>query len=94
MPSVDNLFSSAAHFGHNIISVILTGLGKDGAEGMALLDRAGAVTIGQDEQTSVVYGMPKAAFALGAVQKQLPLTEIGPAVNTAASRFQASQRRR
>src|SRR3546814_4168324 len=61
-PSVDVLFNSVAeHAGHNAIGVILTGMGKDGAIGLKKMLEAGAQTIGQDESTSLVYGMPKAA---------------------------------
>jgi two-component system, chemotaxis family, protein-glutamate methylesterase/glutaminase len=77
-PSVDVLFSSVAKStGDRAIGVILTGLGCDGANGLLEMRRSGARTLGQDESTSVVYGMPKAAFALGAVAKQLPLHKIG-----------------
>lgn len=79
-PSVDHLFDSAVSEARNITAAILTGLGKDGAEGMLKLAEAGATTLGQDEQTSVVYGMPRAAHALGGVQNQLPIEKIGPAL--------------
>ncbi len=59
------------------IGVILTGLGRDGAEGLLALRRAGAETIGQDAASCVVYGMPKVAFEIGAVARQLPLERIG-----------------
>lgn len=73
-PSVDVLFNSVAHsVGEAAIGVILTGMGNDGANGLLALRKAGARTIGQDERSSVVYGMPKAAFAIGAVQEQVPL---------------------
>jgi two-component system chemotaxis response regulator CheB len=79
-PSVDVLFhSAAAAFGQRGVGVILTGMGKDGASGLLAMRQAGARTLGQDEATSVVYGMPKAAFELGAVERQLPLSRIGPA---------------
>lgn len=78
-PSVDALFSSASAFGARAAGVILTGMGKDGAKGLLAMREAGARTLGQDEASSVVYGMPKAAFELGAVEKQLPLSRIGPA---------------
>lgn len=83
-PSVDALFTSAAPYSADIIAVILTGLGQDGAEGMATLSTNGAMTFGQDEASSVVYGMPRAAFERGAVKRQLPVTQIGAAVNDAA----------
>ena len=77
-PSVDVLFSSVAQIMRsNALGVILTGMGKDGAEGLFKMRQAGARTIGQDEATSLVYGMPKSAFELGAVEKQVPLHKIG-----------------
>lgn len=76
-PSVGVLFDSAAKTaGEDAIGVILTGMGKDGAEGLLHMRQAGAYTIGQDEATSVVYGMPMEAFKIGAVVKQAPLQEI------------------
>ncbi|HVS01895.1 MAG TPA: chemotaxis response regulator protein-glutamate methylesterase [Thermoanaerobaculia bacterium] len=78
-PSVDELFRSAARTVEGgAVSVLLTGMGRDGAEGMLELARAGAFTIAQDEPTSVVYGMPGAAVALQAVREVLPLARIGP----------------
>lgn len=91
-PSVDALFASAAPFGKDVIAVILTGLGQDGADGMATLSAQGAMTLGQDAATSVVYGMPRVAFERGAVNKQLPLTEIGAAVNDAAASWARTNR--
>ncbi|ANP45675.1 protein-glutamate methylesterase/protein-glutamine glutaminase [Candidatus Viadribacter manganicus] len=79
-PSVDVLFASVcAQFGKRAVGVILTGMGADGAKGLKAMREAGAATIGQNEATSVVYGMPRAAFELGAVERQLPLGAIGPA---------------
>ncbi len=76
-PSVDVLFRSAANCaGANAIGVILTGMGKDGAEGMLEMKRAGARTFAQDEASCVVYGMPKEAVAIGAVDEVAPLTEL------------------
>lgn len=76
-PSVDVLFESVAKAcGANAIGVILTGMGYDGAKGLLAMRRKGAKTIGQDENTSVVYGMPKVAFEVGAVEKQYPLHQI------------------
>lgn len=76
-PSVDVLFDSVAKCaGRNAIGVILTGMGADGAKGMLNMKKAGAYTIGQDEKSCVVYGMPMEAFRLGAVEIQLPLTSI------------------
>lgn len=80
-PSVDVLFSSVAEAAaKRAIGVILTGMGKDGAEGLLRLHEAGAATIGQDEASAVVYGMCKVAFDIGAVQAQLPLERIAPAI--------------
>jgi two-component system chemotaxis response regulator CheB len=76
-PSVDVLFDSvAAEFGNRSIGVILTGMGYDGAKGLLAMKRSGARTIGQNESTSVVYGMPKVAYNIGAVEKQVPLDQI------------------
>ncbi|WP_157017972.1 protein-glutamate methylesterase/protein-glutamine glutaminase [Mesorhizobium xinjiangense] len=76
-PSVDVLMSSvAAAAGCDAVGVILTGMGRDGAEGMAQLARAGARTIGQDENTSLIYGMPRVAFEMGGVARQVPLNWI------------------
>lgn len=80
-PSVDVLFNSAATvLGHNAIAVMLTGMGKDGAAGMLAMRQAGAHTIAQDEATCVVYGMPKAAVEIGAVQEVTPLASIAGAI--------------
>ncbi|MEN6326976.1 MAG: chemotaxis response regulator protein-glutamate methylesterase [Syntrophomonas sp.] len=80
-PSVDVLFNSVAdNVGSKAIGIILTGMGGDGAKGLLAMKQKGAHTIGQDEQSSVVYGMPKVAFDLGAVEKQLPLERIPQAV--------------
>jgi two-component system chemotaxis response regulator CheB len=77
-PSVDVLFHSvAASARDRAIGVILTGMGRDGAAGLLAMRNAGAHTLGQDEASCVVYGMPKAAFELGAVERQLPLERIG-----------------
>lgn len=92
-PSVDTLFGSAAPFGHDVIAAILTGLGRDGAEGMHQLYRFGARTFGQDEATSVVFGMPKAAKELGAVEQHLPLDQIGSAINDAVAIHRDRQQR-
>ncbi len=76
-PSVDVLFHSVAKIaGSNAIGVILTGMGGDGAKGLLAMNNAGAKTLGQDEQSCVVYGMPKIAYDIGAVQKQVPLNKI------------------
>lgn len=76
-PSVDVLFTSVAETaGSNAIGAILTGMGADGAEGLLKMREAGAYTIGQDEETCVVYGMPGVAYKKGAVMTQLPLQKI------------------
>ena len=76
-PSVDVLFNSVAEsFGHNAVGVILTGMGSDGANGLKAMRDAGAHTIGQNQSTCVIYGMPKAAVAKGAVCQELPLSDI------------------
>lgn len=76
-PSVDVLFDSVADVvGKQSVGVILTGMGRDGANGLLKMKKTGAYTIGQDEKSSVVYGMPMVAFNIGAVDKQLPLDRI------------------
>lgn len=76
-PSVDVLFESAAEVvGRQAIGVILTGMGKDGAQGLLQMRQAGARTYGQDESSCVVYGMPREAFAIGAVGEQVRLDEM------------------
>lgn len=76
-PSVDVLFHSVARVaGGDAVGAILTGMGADGAEGMLAMRQAGAVTIGQDESSSVVYGMPAVAHRIGAVVQQMPLRRI------------------
>lgn len=76
-PSVDVLFNSVAKIaGSNAIGVILTGMGGDGARGLLSMRNAGAGTIGQDEASCVVYGMPKVAYELGGVERQLPLSKV------------------
>jgi two-component system chemotaxis response regulator CheB len=85
-PSVDVLFESLAReVGAGALACLLTGMGRDGAEGMLALRRAGAATIAQDEATSVVFGMPREAILLGAAGEVLPLHEIGPAIAAAVS---------
>ena len=80
-PSVDVLFDSMARtVGDQAVGMILTGMGRDGAKGLLSLRQAGARTLGQDEASSVVYGMPKAAFELGAVERQLPLEKMAPEI--------------
>jgi two-component system chemotaxis response regulator CheB len=76
-PSVDVLFESVARIaGKNALGAIMTGMGGDGAAGLLSMRKAGAVTIGQDEASCIVYGMPKEAAKAGAVQVVSPLDEI------------------
>jgi len=80
-PSVDVLFRSTARYaGQNAVGVILTGMGDDGANGMAEMKQAGAFTIAQDEETSVVFGMPNEAIKRNAVDRILPLPAIASAI--------------
>jgi two-component system chemotaxis response regulator CheB len=79
MPSVDVLFESiAADRGPAAIACLLTGMGRDGASGLLKLREAGALTIAQDESTSIIYGMPREAVLLGAAIQILRLDEIAP----------------
>ena len=87
-PSVEVLFESVAKVaGKNAIGVLLTGMGSDGAKGLLSMRNAGAETIGQDKNTSVVYGMPMEAYKMGAVKFQLPLNEIPKKVMALVQRF-------
>jgi len=80
-PSVDVLFRSAARYaGANAVAVIMTGMGDDGARGMSELRQAGAVTLAQNEETCVVFGMPQEAIKLGGVERVLPLDGLAPEV--------------
>jgi two-component system chemotaxis response regulator CheB len=86
-PSVDVLFRSAAQCaGRNAIGIIMTGMGDDGAHGMKEMHDAGALTIAQDEATSVVYGMPKEAVKRGGVDASLPIDSIPELIAAAPSR--------
>jgi len=83
-PSVDVLFRSTAYYaGKNAVGVIMTGMGDDGAKGMKEMKDAGAFTIAQDEESCVVFGMPKEAIKLDAVDKVLPLCRIAKEVSDA-----------
>ena len=76
-PSVDVLFDSVAKAaGSKALGIILTGMGADGAKGLLSMRKMGAKTIGQDESTCVVYGMPKVAYDIGAVMYQEKLNDI------------------
>jgi len=87
-PSVDALFHSVAKTcGAYALGVILTGMGRDGAAGLMAMRQAGALTLGQDEATSVVYGMPRAAYEIGAVERQSPLSGIAAQILALTSKF-------
>ena len=91
-PSVDELFVSADKaYGERVIAALLTGMGKDGARGMAALARSGAHTIAQSEESCVVYGMPRAAVEAGAAREVLPLESIGPRLRTLLGGFDPHQ---
>lgn len=76
-PAVDKLFKSAAAvYGSHLISVVLTGMGKDGAQGTAEIKNLGGITISEDESTCTIYGMPRAAFETGKVDFVLPLSNV------------------
>lgn len=84
-PSVDVLFESVAQqYQNRALGVIMTGMGRDGAAQITELRRQGSYTLGQDEESSIVYGMPKVAFEMGGVQKQIPLKEMATAINKLA----------
>jgi two-component system chemotaxis response regulator CheB len=89
-PSVDVLFRSVAKYaGRNALGIIMTGMGDDGARGLREMRDAGARTIGQDEKSCVVYGMPKEAVKAGGVEQVLPLCDIAGAITAAAARMAA-----
>ena len=86
-PSIDVLFESvAAELGARAIGCLFTGMGRDGAAGLLAMRHAGAMTLVQDEATSVVFGMPREAIRLGAARRILPLGEFGPTLTTLAAR--------
>jgi two-component system chemotaxis response regulator CheB len=87
-PSVDVLFHSAAQVaGKNAVGVILTGMGKDGAQGMLAMKQAGAVTFAQDEASCVVFGMPREALHIGAADCAVPLSEMSERILTSAGSY-------
>lgn len=82
-PAVDKLFISASSvYGNRIVSVILTGMGKDGAEGTVVVKMNKGMTIAQDENSSVIYGMPKCAYETGCVDYVLPLNDIASKIKS------------
>lgn len=92
-PAVDVLFDSLAEIcGPKTVAALLTGMGADGAAGLLRLREAGAVTLAQDQETCVVYGMPRAAVELGAVRRSLPLKKIAPALLAASMHFSGPKR--
>lgn len=81
MPSIDVLFNSIAeNAGSNAVGIIMTGMGRDGAEGLKRIRQAGGYTMAQDEETSVVYGMNRVAVELEAVNEIVPLADIAPRI--------------
>ncbi|MEC7692265.1 MAG: chemotaxis response regulator protein-glutamate methylesterase [Pseudomonadota bacterium] len=92
-PSVDMMFTSLVESaGSNVVASLLTGMGKDGADGLLALKEKGAFTICQNEDTCVVYGMPKVAVSLGAAEKILPLENIAQAMVTQLEKMKAGSR--
>ena len=90
-PSADPLFRSAAQrFGASVIGVGLTGMGRDGAEGLRIVRDKGGYGIVQDRETSIVYGMPQAALATAGADRTLPLDLIATEIGEAVSRTRAS----
>jgi two-component system chemotaxis response regulator CheB len=87
MPSVDELFRSAVPVADRVVAALLTGMGRDGAAGLLELRHGGATTLAQDEDSSVVYGMPGAAWDMGAVQQRLPLQKIGAEILRACAQI-------
>lgn len=88
-PSADVLFASVAReYGGRALGVIMTGMGKDGARELGSLLKAGALTLGQDEASSVVYGMPKVAWELGHVMEQVPLSRMAERLSALANENQ------
>ena len=85
-PSVDMLFESVAKAAGSLaVGVVLSGMGRDGTTGLLAMRKAGAHTFGQDQATSFIYGMPRSAYEAGAVERQLPVKAIGPAILAATA---------
>lgn len=85
-PSVDMLFESAAILGERAVAVLLTGMGRDGAEGMLRMRQLGATCLAQDKDSSVVWGMPRVAHEIGAAERLVPLSQMCEAILTATGR--------
>jgi two-component system chemotaxis response regulator CheB len=87
-PSVDVLFDSVAEvYGSRAMALIMTGMGRDGAQNIGRIREKGGITIGQDSSTSIVYGMPKVAWEKGNLQLQVPLPQIASVINRLAKEF-------
>lgn len=93
-PSVDVLFRSAISLASHAIGVILTGMGRDGAEGLAALRQAGARCFAQNEATCVVYGMPRAAIELGAAERSLPIGDVSSTILELSGKVETYQMQR
>jgi two-component system chemotaxis response regulator CheB len=87
-PSADILFGSIARvYGNRAMGVIMTGMGRDGARELGSIYREGGITLGQDEASSVVYGMPKVAYELGHVTQQVPLADMAATISRLAKQY-------
>lgn len=89
-PSVDALFQSAAAYGRSVAAALLTGMGSDGAQGLAAIKKAGGFTLAQDRATSTVYGMPRVAAEMGAASAILPLDRIADALISGGTQYDSA----
>jgi two-component system chemotaxis response regulator CheB len=90
-PSADVLFESVARvYGNRAMGVIMTGMGRDGARELGSIYKEGGLTLGQDEATSIVYGMPKAAFEMGHVGQQVSLADMAATISRLAKQYQSA----